>query len=117
FTGEGWAGVRALLRLRGDWRAWLVAWLAPTVLTLLGAALYYLVRPAAFDPAMTQLREALPDTGNGAAPDPVGLLTAQLIGAITVAPLINAVFAFGEEFGWRGYLQPKLLELTSPPRA
>lgn len=31
-----------------------------------------------------------------------------IVGAATVAPFINAVFAMGEEFGWRGYLLPRL---------
>ena len=28
-----------------------------------------------------------------------------------IAPVVNSLFTFGEEFGWRGYLQPKLMPL------
>ena len=31
--------------------------------------------------------------------------------AISIGPLINLPFAFGEEFGWRGFLLPRLLPL------
>ena len=36
---------------------------------------------------------------------------AQAVQAILLAPILNAIPTFGEEFGWRGYLQPKLLPL------
>ena len=45
-------------------------------------------------------------------PIPLGLLVAiQIIQGILLSPLINSLFTFGEEFGWRGYLQPKLMPL------
>ena len=119
-TGEGWAGARAVLRLRVGWRVWAVAWFAPAVLTLVGAAVFYALRPAAFDPSMAAARDAMRaalPAGTAPPVDPLLLVLAQVAVAVTIAPLFNALFAFGEEFGWRGYLQPKLLALMSPPRA
>ncbi|GAA4619526.1 CPBP family glutamic-type intramembrane protease [Saccharopolyspora hordei] len=34
----------------------------------------------------------------------------QLVSAVLVAPLVNSVLAFGEEWGWRGWLLPRLAE-------
>ena len=36
-------------------------------------------------------------------------------GSLLIAPGINAIFAFGEEWGWRGFLLPKLLPLGQWP--
>ncbi|NLF50275.1 MAG: CPBP family intramembrane metalloprotease [Leptolinea sp.] len=35
----------------------------------------------------------------------------QFIQAMLIAPIINSFFTFGEEFGWRGFLQPTLMPL------
>ncbi|MDZ7701407.1 MAG: CPBP family intramembrane glutamic endopeptidase [Halobacteriales archaeon] len=42
---------------------------------------------------------------------PGTFLALQLGQLLIVAPLVNSLFTFGEEFGWRGYLLPKLLPL------
>ncbi|HEY4718058.1 MAG TPA: CPBP family intramembrane glutamic endopeptidase [Anaerolineales bacterium] len=42
---------------------------------------------------------------------PSTLLLVLLGVAVLAAPLINSFFTFGEEFGWRAYLQPKLMPL------
>jgi membrane protease YdiL (CAAX protease family) len=39
------------------------------------------------------------------------IIVANILIAILISPLVNALPTLGEEFGWRGYLQPKLLPL------
>ncbi len=46
---------------------------------------------------------------------PVRTLLLIQIGSLLVAPGINALFVFGEEWGWRGFLLPKLLPLGQWP--
>jgi membrane protease YdiL (CAAX protease family) len=44
-------------------------------------------------------------------------LVSQLILAFTVGIVINMIFTFGEEFGWRGYLLVRLAPLGGPQAA
>ena len=80
-------------RLKGSLRLYLFALLAPAVFAFLGAVLYFLCFPNEFSPlvALTPLQMA-------------GLTLA----CVTVAPVINALPAMGEEAGWRGFLAPAL---------
>jgi len=48
-TREGWKDLHLGLNLAKGWPAWLAAWLAPIVLCLLGAALYFLAFPGQAD--------------------------------------------------------------------
>ncbi|MFG1859704.1 CPBP family intramembrane glutamic endopeptidase [Microbispora bryophytorum] len=41
--------------------------------------------------------------------DPRVLYVVQVVQAVLIAPFINAIPAFGEEWGWRGWLLPRLL--------
>ena len=41
-------------------------------------------------------------------------MIAQIVLALTLAVPINSMFAFGEEFGWRCYLLPRLMTLLGP---
>ncbi len=103
-TGEGWDLDRTFLRprLHAGWACWAIAWLGPVGLTVVGTAAFFVGFPdkfGSFSPA-------------GAA-GPLGgqswVLT--LFGVLGVAVAFNTVFAFGEEFGWRAYLLPKLMPL------
>lgn len=48
-------------------------------------------------------------------PLPIGALVLAQLAAIPIGALINSVFAFGEELGWRGWLLPSLRPLGTWP--
>jgi membrane protease YdiL (CAAX protease family) len=109
-TDEGRSELMLGLDLRGSLRSYLVAWLAPAALTLAGAALFFALFPRYFDLSMRAFGDLLALQADQAV-DPRFLLAVQFAAALTLAPVVNALFAFGEEFGWRAYLFPKLLPL------
>jgi uncharacterized protein len=106
-TREGWRHSLLRPRFKRSWVYWLAAWVLPAVLTIAGAAVYYAIYPQLFDPNLERLQAMLPAEG----PSPWIFILIQTIQAILIAPLINSFFTFGEEFGWRGYLLPKLMPL------
>lgn len=107
--GMGWH-----LRLKGKARLFLAAWFGWAVLGALGAALYFLLFPAAFDPSGAALLDPLGEAGREqlAAQGLTAqtLLWIQIAAALTYAPLINTFAALGEEVGWRGAMYPALKE-------
>ncbi len=108
-TGEGWERHRLYPEFDGTVWTYAAAWLAPAALTVVGAGLYFAAFPGQFDPTMAMFRDQLASMGVGV--DPWLLAAIQIVAALTVAPIVNGLFAFGEEFGWRAYLLPKLFPL------
>ncbi|HMQ50784.1 MAG TPA: CPBP family intramembrane metalloprotease [Anaerolineae bacterium] len=113
-TGEGWQRVGLRPKFKRGWPYWLAAWFLPGLLTGLGLVIFFLIFPQSFDPSLTTLRELI----TAAAPEMALsestlwlIVAAQVVQAMLIAPLINGVATFGEEFGWRAYLQPKLMPL------
>lgn len=114
-TREGWQDTWLRPHFKRGWRMWVVAWIGPSILTTLGAIVFFIIFPRFFDPTLGTLRDLLAaseeQTGQ-AIPISVELVAIiQIAQGIILAPLINSLFAFGEEFGWRAYLQPKLMPL------
>lgn len=93
------------------WRWYLAGWFLPLLLILCGMLLFYSLFPDRFDPSLRSylatIRVSVP---GGAVPE----INAQTIGlfmlALCFAPVLNFLPCFGEEWGWRGYLLPKLCE-------
>ena len=114
-TREGFAdhGIRWTWK-KGNGRYYLLAWFLPAVLTILGCALYFLLFPEEFDWNMSYYYGKVAETGFSATPEELrSAIISQLITAVILGPVLNCITCFGEEWGWRGYLLPKLRESFS----
>lgn len=114
-TQEGWGKLWVQPRLRAGWPAWVAAWLLTPLLVIAGMAFYFALFPQHFDAALSQVQTLLDtlaaQSGRPVPLTPMMFAAAQTLQAALIAPLVNAPATFGEEFGWRAYLQPKLLPL------
>lgn len=105
-------------RIKGNVRFYLAAWFAPALVSLLGIILFFALNPQLFDPSMQTYLETMAETAGvpvdqlaSQMPPMPMLIAIALIAALTYAPFINMIPAFGEEVGWRGLLFPTLCEL------
>lgn len=109
-------GVRSRSGVRGWVGFGVLAWLLPVALTLLslplGAALG--VYPADFT-GLSGGRAQLEALSGEALPFPPPVLGAVFVLQVLLLGWFNVIPAFGEEWGWRGYLLPALLPLGRWP--
>lgn len=104
---------------RHTFKYYLIAWFGPAALTIAGAAVYFLIFPNDFDPtmsaAMALLQSSTASQGGAELPADVMqiILWVQIGVGIVLSPVLNCLTCFGEEWGWRGYLVPKVNERLS----
>ena len=115
-TREGWHGLYLWPRLRRGWPYWLVCWFAPGLLTFAGAAVFFALFPRYYDPSLDAVRRLLQAAAEQAGQpmpeiSPWLVVVTQTVQAMLIAPILNALPTLGEEFGWRAYLQPRLMAL------
>ena len=116
-TKEGFKNAWLRPHLKGNLKIYLLAWFGPGILTFLGMGVYFLVFPGTFDPACGYMAQTLESLGTPADMIPMPLpmlMLVQTMQALFLAPILNFVTCFGEEWGWRGYLLPKMAKKLPP---
>lgn len=89
----------------------LAAWFLPGLLTITGAILFFLLFPQFYDKNLSTFQSMLAASGQNSSINPWIVAVMQALQALFISPILNAISTFGEEFGWRAYLQPKLMPL------
>ena len=115
-SGLGWKPI-----FKGKIRYILIAWFVPTIVTILGAVLFYAIFPNALDFTGMYMKESLVSQLGEAGETAFEQMVASgitptvnaiigLVQVLTYVPIINGAVALGEEIGWRGYMYPYLKE-------
>ncbi len=110
-TKEGFKDAWLKPHIKGNIKTYLLAWFGPGILTFAGMGLYFLLFPDKLDLNFSYFIATLEAAGAPmeTLPIPIGLLMfVQCVQAFFMAPIMNFVTCFGEEWGWRGYLLPKV---------
>lgn len=113
-AGFGWKPV-----FKGKIKYYLMAWFLPVLFMILGAVLFFVAFPKTFDMSGAYMKQSLisnlGDAGEAAYEQmvnsgitPMVYVMVALVQVVTYAPVVNGVFALGEEIGWRGYMYPYL---------
>lgn len=113
-TKEGFKNAWLRPHIKGNVKTYLLAWFGPAILTFAGMAVYFLIFPNNLDLSFSYFTATLESTGAPmkTLPMPIStLMLVQCVQALFLAPVLNFFTCFGEEWGWRGYLLPKMKNL------
>lgn len=101
--------MRITPHLKEHWPRYIGAYLAPALLVVVTAALYFLCFPGQFDPAGSTFVGILTDSGFDAQ-DAHDYLVSGVLQGLFGGALVNIVPSFCEMLGFQGYLLPKLYQ-------
>ncbi len=110
-TKEGFRDAWLRPHIKGNIKTYLLAWFGPGILTVAGMGIYFLLFPKDLDLNFSYFIATMEAAGAPleTLPMPIGvLMLVQFLQGLFLAPAMNFVTCFGEEWGWRGYLLPKV---------
>jgi len=113
-TREGWQNTWLGFEFKQGWPFWLMAWFGTPLLVAVGGLVYFVFFQQHFDPSLQIVNEMIAEYGPGTEETQIStgaIVAIQIFQGILLSPILNLIPVFGEEFGWRAYLQPKLLPL------
>lgn len=87
------------------------AWFVPILMAVITGILTWAFGIGTFDSEFSIIKDSLAQLPEDIPLSPLMFMGAQIIASLTLAPLINTIFALGEELGWRGFLLPHLLPM------
>ncbi len=99
------------LNTLGPKRFYLWAWFLPLLLTVFTGLLTILIGTGKLDLGFTFLQEQMDQAGTQLPISLSTLVIIQIAQALILGPVINLIFAMGEEIGWRSFLLPQLMPL------
>lgn len=111
-TGEKLSKDNLMLapHLKGNLKYYALAWFGTAFFIFLGAALYFLLYPTQFDGNMGYIKVLYESRGVTVNSSELkSIIISQVLMGVFLSPLLNFINCFGEEWGWRGYLLPKML--------
>lgn len=113
FTKEGFIDHKIKFNIKeGRIKYYILAWFLPLVLVLLGAVIYFAVFSEEFDWNMAYYLGNVTKSGTIVTAEALrATMISQLITGVILGPVLNCITCFGEEWGWRGYLLPKLMKI------
>ena len=115
-TKEGFKNCWIRPNFKNNIKVYLLAYFGPGILTVFGAFIYFLIFRKNFDPDCGYFLATLEAAGAPIDQLPVPanlLLVVQGLQGLFLGPIMNFFTCFGEEWGWRGYLLPKMAEKLS----
>lgn len=100
-----------MVNLKGNLQYYGLVWFGFILLTLFGAALYFLIFQDQLDPGLGYMKAISEAWGIESTQEQLQqAVVMQLVMGVVLAPFVNLINCFGEEWGWRGFLLPKLLK-------
>lgn len=103
--------LKLTINLRRDLKYYCLVWFGFDLLILFGAALYFLIFRGQFDASLGYMKALVEAQGLETTEEQLRqTVLMQLVMGAVLAPLANLFTCFGEEWGWRGFLLPRMVK-------